>query len=146
MIGMATKKAMAIATTYSPMGLNSATIYSDGLPIVGTTGWAIGATGLVPAGAPNAAFSGIVIGFSSFPFGYPIPNAPATVQAYVLPIVSSSVGFADQSGNASWTFPLPANSAFIGVSIVAQVVDYDPLVPAIIPIGSSQAIEAVIGQ
>ncbi len=132
--------------TPSPTTSGTPAIYSDGLPIVGTSGWAIGATGLVPAGAPNSAFAGIVIGFSSFPLGYPIPNTPPTVQAYVLPIITSSIGFADQTGNASWTFPLPQNSAFIGVSIVAQVVDYDPALPAIIPIGSSQAIEAIIGQ
>ncbi len=131
--------------TPSPTTSGTPTIFSDGLPIVGTTGWRIGASGMVPAGAPNSAFAGIVLGFSSFPLGYPIPGAPATVQAYVLPIVASNIGFADPTGTVGWNFGLPPDTGLVGVTIVSQIVDFDPLLGASLPIGSSQAIEARIG-
>jgi hypothetical protein len=129
----------------SPTTAGTPSIFSDGLPILGTTGWRLGATGMVPAGAPNHSFCGLVLGFSSFPLGYPLPGTPPTVLAYVLPILASNVGFADATGTVSWGLSLPQNPALTGLTIVGQVVDFDFALPFAAPIGTSQAIEARLG-
>jgi hypothetical protein len=129
----------------SPTTVGTPTIFSEGFPILGTTGWKVGATGMVPQGAPNYSFCGVVFGFSSFPFGYPLPGTPPTALAYVLPILSSAVGFADATGTVSWTLPLPYDPSLTGLSIVSQVVDFDPFLGFPAPIGTSQAMDAVIG-
>ena len=129
----------------SPTTAGTPSIYSDGLPILGTTGWRLGATGMVPAGAPNYGFCGLVLGFSSFPLGYPLPGTAPGLLAYVLPILASNVGFADATGTVSWPLSLPQNPALTGLTIVGQVVDFDFALPYAAPVGTSQAIEARLG-
>lgn len=131
--------------TPSPTTSGTPAIFSSGMPILGTTGWSIGATGMVPFGAPNSAFCGLALGFSSFAPGYPIGGAPATFLAYVLPVLTSTIGFADTTGKVSWSMPLPNDSGLLGIPLVSQVVDFDPFLPNALPIGGSQGMEAVIG-
>jgi hypothetical protein len=130
----------------SPTTVNTPQIASIGLPIIGTTGWRIGASNLVPLGAPNNFFCGLALGFSSFPFGYTIPNAPATALGYVLPVIASQIGFADASGTASWAFNLPQDNGLLGTLISAQVIDFDPFLPALVPIGLSGGMDSIVGK
>ncbi len=129
----------------SPTTVGSPDISSNGLAIVGSTGFGIRGLGMVPSGLPNSAFCGLAIGFSPFAPGFPIGGAPATAFGYILPVVASSIGFANGQGEVNFAFPLPANTGFLGVPLVTQLIDFDLAMPFGTPIGLSRGMVNVIG-
>jgi hypothetical protein len=129
----------------SPTTMGTPTIDCDGLAIVGSNGFAITASGMVPFGSPNGAFCGLAMGFSSFPAGFPIGGAPPTAFGYVLPVAGSAIGFADPAGNVRFPFSLPADFGFLGFTLVSQIIDFDTNLPYGTPIGLSRALETTIG-
>ncbi len=131
--------------TASPTTVGTPNIDCNGFAIVGSTGFAITASGMVPFGAPNGAFCGVAIGFSTFGPGFPIGGAPPTAFGYLLPVVASSIGFANASGNVSFPFPLPLDTGYLGIALATQVIDFDLALPFATPIGLSRAMETVIG-
>jgi hypothetical protein len=141
----------APTTTRTFVGTPSATtvatpiIGTNGFAIPGTVGFAITGTGLVPAGSPNSMFCGLAIGFSTFAPGFPLPGAPPTAFGYVLPVAATLIGFANPSGQVSFAFPIPATTAFNGISLATQIVDFDAFLPFGLPIGVTSGMETVIG-
>ena len=130
--------------TPSPTTVATPSIDSNGLAILGSTGFAITGSGLVPFGAPNYGFCGLVVGFGTFPSGFPIGGAPATAMGFVFPI-ASSLGFANPSGEVSFPFGIPSNPAFLGTSLGTQLVDLDFAMTFATQIGTSRAMETTIG-
>lgn len=112
---------------------------ANGLPQVGNLGFAIGAGNLVPFGF---GFGLVAIGAAGP--GVPVLGAPATVLIYVNPL-STPLLLADGIGNASLPLGIPAANSFVGLPLAAQIVAFDTAMSDPVPIGTSVAIELVVG-
>lgn len=132
--------------TGSPTSAGTPTIDADGLAIPGSNSFAFLGGNLKPQGSLGYAFCGLVVGFSSFAPGFPIPGAPPTALGYVLPIQASAIGFADANGNVRFAFPIPCNVGYLGISLVTQIADFDFSLPNALPIGTSRGMEMIVGQ
>lgn len=130
----------------SPTTVGTPAIDTDGLLIAGTTGFAITGSNLVPTGAPGYAFCGVALSFTSFPAGIPIPGAPATALAYVVPVLNTVIGFADANGNVRFPISLPPTTAYNGVPFVSQIVDFDFAMPNPTKVGLTRGMQTGIGQ
>ncbi|MFY9344307.1 MAG: hypothetical protein WAT39_17580 [Planctomycetota bacterium] len=139
-----------VRTPYNTTFSGTACATSVGVPTVGTSG-GLPITGnlafaIAGGNAPPLTFVlfSLKVG-APLPFGIPVPGAPACVAIFVPPDVLLGGG-ADIGGNASTPLPVPANCSLGGASISAQFVPFDlTLVGFTLPIGSSNAMEIVIG-
>lgn len=131
--------------TASPTSLGTPTIDCAGMPILGSAGFAVTGTGMMPLGSPTGAFCGLALGFATFAPGYPIAGAPPTATGYLLPVLTSTIGFASPTGAVSFPFPIPVDAGFLGLMVAGQLIDLDFSLPYPAPIGMSGAIEFTIG-
>lgn len=131
--------------TGSPTSAGTPAIAPVGLPILGSTGFGIGGSSLVPAGSPNQGICVLFLGLLPIPQGYPIPGAPASVRGYLINDVSL-LGFAGAGGTKSWLLPIPANNNLAGLTLNSQLFDFDLSLPAALPVGSSQAMAFTLGR
>jgi len=112
---------------------------SGGDPVLGNSAFQFDVSGHVPSNV-----GALLIGIGSLGAGTPVVGAPGTVNIYVSPI-STVLLFANVSGNASYSLPLPNNNALAGLPLTAQSVDMDFALPYAVPIGCSQGLVATIG-
>jgi len=116
-------------------------IDANGLPIVGSTGFAIKGSSLVPSG-----FNYLAISLNPFAPGFQIPSAPPGAFAFLLSIDFEFFLFSDGSGNASQTIPIPPNLAFVGTPFDTQMASFDPgLLAYALPIGITQPMLMTLG-
>lgn len=113
---------------------------AGGDPVLGNASFQLTCGNLVPNG-----FGAVVLGLGALGPGTGVPGAPATVQVYVNPILTSVITFHSAVGTAAHPLALPAINAFAGLPITAQWVDFDFALPNAAPIGTSRGMQVVIG-
>ncbi|GAB4137675.1 MAG: hypothetical protein Fur0037_02970 [Planctomycetota bacterium] len=124
--------------TGSPTSAGTPAISPIGLPILGSAGFGIQGSSLVPLGSPFQGPCFLFLGLQAIPTGFPIPGAPTTALGYLINNVTL-VNFADATGNARWPLGIPANAGLAGLSLHGQIMDFDTSIPMPLPIGMSNA-------
>lgn len=112
---------------------------SGGDPVVGNAGFTVTASNLVPN-----MLGVLLLALGNTVPGYAVPGAPPTVLGYVVPQTQSLL-FGDVGGNATVPLPLPPLNALAGLPLALQLVDLDPTLPFVLPIGTSPAMQIVVG-
>ena len=124
--------------TASATSVGIPTIFATGVPSIPNPGFAINGGNLVPS-----TLCALTLGFGTTP-GTPIPGAPSSAILYISP-VATNFGVADGSGNAVFALPIPCISSLSGTPLAGQMIDLDPSLPNPIPIGTSVALTATLG-
>ncbi|MFY9342823.1 MAG: hypothetical protein WAT39_10060 [Planctomycetota bacterium] len=111
-----------------------------GDPVIGNANFVLSADNTNPSGL-------VVFGVKAgavLPVGVPLPGGPACLLIHVLPDVLASA-LADPFGSAQVALPIPYDGALGGAVIGVQAVVLDLALAFALPLGSTDAMQVVIG-
>ncbi|MCU0867238.1 MAG: lamin tail domain-containing protein [Planctomycetes bacterium] len=131
---------VSFSGTPSPTNFGTPNIgTAGGNPDVGNAAFAVTSSGMIPGGISILAIDlGVLLP------GIPVPGAQPALLVYAAPTFTATV-FNDLAGNASFSFPLPANNSLIGTALAAQWFDVDFTLAFPLPFGSSRGAQLSIG-
>ncbi|MCA8953009.1 MAG: lamin tail domain-containing protein [Planctomycetes bacterium] len=113
-----------------------------GLPTVGNINYALQGSNLVPNGF---SFGLMRIGIAALP-GTQIPGAQPGAELYFDNNGAPTFFLMNSaSGTAQIPLAIPCTTKFTGMPITAQIVDFDFALPYALPIGTSAALDSLIG-
>ena len=123
--------------TGSPTSVGTPVIgTAGGEPLTGNLAFTLTGSSLVPAGNPNMFGTIVVLGFGSLTAGTPIPGAPVGAIQYVNSSTSSFL-LADGAGTVNLSLGIPSSTTLCGLSVSAQLGDFDTSLATILKVGTS---------
>lgn len=127
--------------TGSPTNTGTPAIAGTGLPTVGNLAYSIDGSNLVPSGI---SFTTMRIGQPLNP-GVQIPGAPIGALLYLLQPTINVLQINSAGGTSSTNVGIPCSVLFTGLPILAQIVDVDFTMAAVVPVGLSDALISTVG-
>ncbi len=128
--------------TGSPLANNTIPVLdTDGLPILGSTGFRLNGSGLVPNG-----FAYLVLGINLIPGGFQVPGAPLGANIYMFPFDFEFYQFPNGAGQTSQLLPVPNDTNLLGLPFAAELACFDFALGAYsLPIAVAQPLLMTIG-
>lgn len=113
----------------------------NGGPTVGNAMFEIAAIRGVPS---MPVFPLVDIALSPAPLSLGVFGLPAACNGYLIAPISAGTVFADGYGVSRLAFPIPADPAFVGISLAFQFVLFDPLLSTAVPYVTTNALQVTI--
>ncbi|MCR9243840.1 MAG: lamin tail domain-containing protein [bacterium] len=133
--------ALAVGTG-SPTSVGIPVLTPVGLPTIGNINYALAGTNLVPN---SFSVTLLNIGVAALP-GVQIPGAQTGALLYMNNVgAATHFNLNGANGMTTTAFPIPCTTKFTGMPVASQLIDFDLSLPDAIPVGTSVAINSLIG-